>query len=353
VRETEMAFGGSGQPRVPSPYERGLDFCVPRLCVRENGALFEFESTFLLEHPWKLSTKDAMLADDYSPLLRPMGKAGLLDIGARGEVIASPLQEKYAADFIATLHQQVLDLGGISDWSLENLVAWLDRHIDHQDIPLGESAAYLRKVVRGLMARFDITDVSTLALDRFRLRDEVEIRINQHRQAERRAAFQAFLLPQSELTVSDEYAINFRTMGYEPSWLYEGAFTFPKHYFGPKPGELRELTPGGKLTEEFRCARFIEDLPEVDFWVRNLAQKATSLRLHTASDWFYPDFVCQLKDGRALVVEYKGKDRYTAADAEDKRTLGAVWASRSNGRCLFVMPTDTDFSTITREIKNG
>ncbi|MFZ1507860.1 MAG: DEAD/DEAH box helicase family protein [Anaerolineae bacterium] len=353
VRATEMAFGGSGKPRAFSPYARGLDFRVPRLCVQENGEMFEFESTFLLEHPWKLSTKDATLADDYHPRHRPIGKAGVLDIGARGEVVASPLQEKYAADFIATLHQQVLDLGGAGDWSLESLVAWLDRHLEHYDIPLGESAAYLRKVVRGLMARYEITDVSTLALDRFRLREEVEKRIDEHRQAERRAAFQAFLLPQSVLAVSDEVAINFRTMGYEPSWLYEGAFQFPKHYFGPKPGELRELTPSGKLTEEFRCAQFIEDLPEVTFWVRNLALKATSFRLQTATDWFYPDFICQLKDGRLLIVEYKGKDRYTSADAEEKRAIGAVWESRSHGRCLFVMPTAGDFSVIVHKIAYG
>ena len=59
-------------------------------------------------------------------------------------------------------------------------------------------------------------------------------------------AFQAFLLPASDLTVSPDRALNFRTMAYEPSWLYEGGFQFKKHYFG-KPGELAETTPGGHL----------------------------------------------------------------------------------------------------------
>ena len=35
-------------------------------------------------------------------------------------------------------------------------------------------------------------------------------------------------------------------------------------------------------------------------------------------------------------------------DAEDKRAIGAIWASRSDGRCLFVMQTDGDFSTIRK-----
>ena len=34
-------------------------------------------------------------------------------------------------------------------------------------------------------------------------------------------------------------------------------------------------------------------------------------------------------------------------DVEEKRAVGAVWASRSGGRCLFVMPTEGDFSVIS------
>ncbi len=93
---------------------------------------------------------------------------------------------------------------------LEDLVGWLDRHIDHQDIPAGESAEFLRKVIRGLMAKFGIADMSVLALDRFRLREEVEERIQQHRDSERKAAFQQFLLPDSALTVSDERVDQFQ-----------------------------------------------------------------------------------------------------------------------------------------------
>jgi type III restriction enzyme len=351
VREAEKAFGGSGKTRIPSPYEQQLDFIAPLLCVRENQMFFEFESTFLLEHPWRLSAKDASLSDGYNPLLRPAGKAGLVDVGAKGEVQTSVIHEPHDTDFVATLHQHVLQLGSTGEWSLESLVAWLDRQIDHQDIPASESAEFLRKVIRGLMAKFGIVDVSVLALDRFRLRDEIEARIQQHRTAERKTAFQMLLLPDSLLAVSSERTTNFRTMNYEPSWLYEGGFQFKKHYFGPKPGELRESTPGGGFSEEFKCAQFLDGLSAVKYWVRNLARKASSFRLQTSTDWFYPDFLCQLTDWRVLAVEYKGKHLYDAADAEEKRAVGAVWASRSDGRCLFVMPTEGDFSGITKAAK--
>ena len=348
VRKAEQAFGGSGKPRQPSPYEQQLDFLVPLLCFNENGMLYEFESTFLLEHPWKLSEKDASLSVGYNPLMRPYGKAGQIDVGVKGDVQTTLMSDTAASDFVGTLHQQVLQLSGADDWSLERLVAWLDRQIDHHDIPVGESAEFLRKAIRGLQAKYGMTDVGTLALDRFRLRDEIAARIQEHREAERKASFQMLLLQDSPLTVDEQRTINFKTMGYEPSRVYEGGFQFQKHYFGPKPGELTEKTADGRITEEFQCAQFLDGLPQVRFWVRNLARKPTSFRLQTAKDWFYPDFLCQLIDGRTLAVEYKGKHLFDGLDAEDKRAIGAIWASRSDGRCLFVMPTDGDFSTIRK-----
>jgi len=350
VRAAEMAFGGTGQTRTPTPYERQLDFLVPLLCINENGTLFEFEKTFLLEQPWRLSTKDAGFSDHYNPHVRPAGMTGVIDVGTKGEVQAEVLRETPDNDFVFTLHQQVLQLGGHSDWTIESLAAWLDQHIEHRDIPADESGAFLHNVIRGLMAKYDIAEVGELAMDRFRLRDQIATRIQQHRDSEQKAAFQQFLLPESALVVDAGRAINFKAITYEPSWVYEGAFQFKRHYFGPKPGELAEKRSDGKLTEEFQCAQFIDGLPEVEFWVRNLARKSSSFRLHTSKDWFYPDFLCKLGDGRVIAVEYKGKHLW--ADAEDKRVIGAVWAGRSKGRCLFVMPTEGDFAAISNALKS-
>jgi len=319
VRQADQAFGGTGKTRVPSAFERQIHFTVPLLCVSENGDLFEFESTFLLEHPWRLSERDATLSDSYSPLIRPHGQAGLVDVGARGQVETQYVAETPGADFVLTLHQQTMALGGSNDWTMESLVVWLDKHIRHQDIPSGESTEFFRKVIRGLKAKFAIEDTNSLALDRFRLKDEIEARIELHRTKEREAAFQTFLLPDSMLAVSDQMSINFQA-GYEPSWTYEGGFQFKKHYFGPKVGELQEKTPTGKTTEEFKCAQFLDAMPEMDFWVRNIANRKSSFRLQHSKGWFYPDFVCQLKDGRKMAVEYKGGHLF--ADAEEKRLIG-------------------------------
>jgi type III restriction enzyme len=74
--------------------------------------------------------------------------------------------------------------------------------------------------------------------------------------------------------------------------------------------------------------------------------------LQTSTDKFYPDFVAELTDGRILVVEYKGEDRWTNDDSREKRAIGELWAERSGGRCVFVMPRGRDFNAIATAIRN-
>ena len=344
VRENDKALGGTGEPRAPTAYERQLDFFVPLLCVAEADDLFEFESTWLLEQPWKLGEKDASLSPNYDPLKRPSGKSGVVDVGAKGQV--TTLQQEEAEYFVTTVHQQALELRGAGGWTLEALAAWLDKRILHRDIPVGESAAFLRKAIRGLMSKYGMADLDVLALDRFRLRDEIEASIERHRDGERMATFKQLMLPGSPLSVTEAVSINFKTTPYEPSWVYEGGFQFRKHYYGSKPGELREKRQDGKLTEEFQCAQFLDAMPEAAFWVRNISGRDTSFRLQTSKNRFYPDFVRKLVDGRTMVVEYKGA--HLMENAEEKRLVGQIWASRSEGRCVFVMPTELDFPALQR-----
>lgn len=352
VRQIERAFG-DGAPRQATPYEQQLTFLVPLLCVTEQGRLFEFEKTHLIEHQWRLSEKDAALPAAYNPRTRPGLRAGSVDVGAAGQVNTAVVAENEAEDFIARLHQQTFAFAQTEDWTLERLVQWLDAKIEHRDIPPEEAAEYLRKALRGIMARHGLTDVAALALDRFRLRDQIEATIQTHREAELRSAFQQWLLPASGLTVSPDRTLDYSKLPYEPSWTDDSGFAFKKHYYGHKPGELHYLKNDRTLTEEFQCAQFIDALAEVEYWVRNLSRKPSSFRLQTSTDYFYPDFVCRLKDGRTLAIEYKGGDKdtawYASADSEEKRLVGAIWEGRSAGHCLFIMPEGTDFEAIRKK----
>ncbi len=54
-------------------------------------------------------------------------------------------------------------------------------------------------------------------------------------------------------------------------------------------------------TEEFRCAVMIDSHPKVKHWVRNLERDIQgAFWLPTSYGKFFPDFVCELKDGRNI-----------------------------------------------------
>lgn len=348
VRQADRAWGpASTAPVVPAPTG---PFVVPLLAFREDTTWLRFDDSMLLEQPWHLSEMDASLPEVYDPTKRPTGKAGLVDLGRGGEVQVSVTGEASATDFVVAIHQQVLALGVPAEWSLEQLVVWLDRNIDHTDVTSPESCAFFRKAISLLLLRCPALDVGLLSLDRFRLRNQIQARIAEHRRSKRSEAFQQLLLPGSALGVTVDHVVDFGAMSYDPSWWYDGPFQFRKHYFS-RVGELKETTPNGRMTEEAACAHFLDGMPEVRYWVRNLSRRPHSFYLQTSSDRFYPDFVCQLVDGRILVVEYKGENLYSADDAQEKRLVGAVWASRSEGRCLFVMPTAGEFSVVTSAVQ--
>ena len=56
----------------------------------------------------------------------------------------------------------------------------------------------------------------------------------------------------------------------------------------------------------------------------------------TATDYFYPDFVAELHDGRVLVVEYKGEGFATNDDSREKRLVGERWAQQTGQRFVMV-----------------
>ena len=58
----------------------------------------------------------------------------------------------------------------------------------------------------------------------------------------------------------------------------------------------------------------------------------------------------KVTDGRILVVEYKGLHLWSNDDSKEKRAVGDLWAARSKGTCLFVMPNGPDYAAIARTI---
>jgi type III restriction enzyme len=218
----------------------------------------------------------------------------------------------------------------------EDVIRELDRRVRRDDLLQADMIAWLGRVIDGLAAR-DI-ELTYMARHVNRLSEVVAARLKVLEEAKRADAYQRALFGEkSKASLSDHYQFKFDPANYPARWSFEGRYAFNKHFYA-LAGELKPEID----REETACAIEIDSLEEVKFWVRNLErQPEASFWLPTSTDRFYPDFVAQLKDGRILVVEYKGAHLYNGDDAKEKRTIGEVWAAASKGKCRFVMVTDS------------
>lgn len=225
-----------------------------------------------------------------------------------------------------------------------DLVRWLDRETRQPDVSQAELLKYLGRVLRHLLSDRGFS-LTALVRARFQLAEAIRREIDRLRQTAIAAGFQKALpgMEAARLEDSFRYAFEFRPNHYlaRPPF-YSGRFRFNKHFF-PQIHDLRERRADGAYTEEFRCAQAIELHPKVKQWVRNVEREPRfSFWLPTATDYFYPDFLCELADGRLLAVEYKGKPYKTNDDSREKVQVGHQWEKSSAGRCLFLMAVERD-----------
>jgi type III restriction enzyme len=327
-----------GQPARPRPAPiKPEPFRVPMLAIRMQGQLELFEEGHFLGAPWRLSECDARLTEAEFPSEYTSEQHGDIDVTDQGTL---------EVHFAEQIRRQLRLLGVEPGWDTAGLANWVDRQIPHPDIVRTESSLFIHRVLTELMASRGLT-IEQLAVDKFRLRPAIAAKIDKHRRAQAARAFHRVLFETGagDFEVSPEVCFEFDPERYSANWYYEGAYKFRKHFY-PLVGELKSEG------EEFDCAAFLDQLDAVKCWVRNLERRPdASFWLQTASDKFYPDFVALLADGRILVVEYKGEDRWSNDDSREKRAVGELWADRSNGRCLFIMPKGPDLAAIEARIR--
>ena len=318
-----------------SPAERGVRLAVPLLCVEIQGTLELLDETLFLERPWSLRDYIAEPVPIPGVLNEPHAGYGEIALTQKGKV-----QWKFGNELAEEL--QLIDV--TDNWTEARLIDWFDRNIPHPDIGADEAGVFLSHLVAQWQAQG--WPLGRLVRERFPLRATAERRIRDCRQAAKARAYQEVLFESlcGPVVVNPACVFAFDPDRYPARWVCERSEDFHKHYHR----QVGELGPDG---EEFECALFLDQLHEVTVWVRNLdRQPDKSFWLPTSTDRFYPDFVCRLRDGRILVVESKGEVYWSNDDSKEKRRLGELWAERSGGLGVFVMPKGKDFAAIKKAI---
>ena len=306
-----------------APSQRGERFApIPQLCIPVQGEITLVEPDLLKDlASFSLREVSAELPD----FAKEDGERPYLIDMDRGHLKIKQDDTQYGLD---------LDLA-VEGIRREDVIRELDRRVRRDDVLQADMIAWVGRMLDGMVAR-DI-ELTYVARHLNRLSEVIAKKLKSLEQEQRNKAFQGALFGEaSKPSLSDRFQFNFDPNVYPARWSFSGRYDFSKHFY-PLPGELKPEIDG----EETACAIEIDRLEEVQYWVRNLErQPEASFWLPTSTDRFYPDFVALLTDGRILVVEYKGADRYSNDDSREKRTIGEVWASASKGRCLFAMVTD-------------
>jgi type III restriction enzyme len=320
-----------GLPRSTLPTARAATpIRLPQLAIDVDGILEIFEDSHFLSAPWRLADADASLSDSDFPPSRAAGQAGTIDVTGQGRIELT---------YQETVSAQLALLEGEPGWTVTSLTLWLDRHIPHPDLPQSDVQHFIRRAIESLLEQREIS-VEQLAREKARLLKALAAKIDSHRRKKQRESYQQLLFGETDsLHVDQRISMEIGDADtYSPNWIYSGPYRFRRHLF-PTVGELRATG------EEHDAAVYLDQHPAVDRWVRNI-QRPSSFWLQTSTDRFYPDFVGALSDGRVFAVEAKGAHLWSNDDSKEKRAVGELWAARSGGHCIFVMPNGPDWAVI-------
>lgn len=317
----EMIFAS----RAPS--EQGRTFgALPLVCMMSQGELELVESeVFLHAADWDLLSYPAVLSN-----FTLDETTNSFSIDMEGEM----LRYKQAARGVTIAFNE-----GIINVTENDLIGFLDRKINQPDIPQAQLIQFIAKLINGLLKKSDLNLVS-LVRNKFSLARAVEDLISRHRKVAQTKGYQACLFDKNNTAcLSDDFTYEFTSTSYPSRHpYYTGRYKFQKHFF--PQSQIEDLKDSG---EEYECAKAIDGMPEIKYWIRNLVKRdSASFWLPLAHAKFYPDFVCELEDGRMLIVEYKGEAYVSNDDSAVKRAIGDKWAELSGGKCLFLMAVEQD-----------
>lgn len=311
-----------------SPAEQGEDFRVPRLVAEIQGSIeFADLDVFMEFHDWSLASHPVLL-DDAAFTIRETARSFEVDVGTDdGRVTYRSAGED---------EQLVLDVE-VEGWSPQNLVLWLDRQLRQPDIHQSDLLRWLTGCVGHLVGPRKI-HIAALMRTKFILARKLRERLAAARLAEQQTVYQRYLFaPEARVEVSFDDGFKFRAGMYRDVRKQSvGRWKPRKHFLG---ADSLPAFDGAEDGEEFQCAQAVDSLPEVKFWLRNVAKNAKSFWLPTATGKFYPDFVARLNDDRMMVIEYKGALLAGGGvdDTNEKRAVGRLWEQKSGGKGLFVV----------------
>ncbi|PHS31982.1 MAG: hypothetical protein COA92_07335 [Sulfurovum sp.] len=308
------------------------DFTVPLLSVEEEGELLAFEESYILDYisiDESDIIKNASLSiDEFDIDLKE--HIGVIDISKDNRMYVQSLDEGASLfndeEVSATVvdHSHGAYKSNTVAHKLSTSIAKII-HDENSDILKVLTSTQLNEFIYLVISRLGTDraiDVQSLVEKKYQLKRAILIKLNDFVKTSKKMSFNK-LLGSGNFTLSNENMVEFLPNSYEPNPDSRSG-NFNKHHY-----EYVDKFDSHK--EEYKVALFIDKLPQVTTWIRNISRDhKNAFWLQTSSDKFYPDFIIKLDNGKTVVAEYKGKMLETTDDTKEKEMLGELWASQSD-----------------------
>lgn len=320
-----------------SPASKGEQFTVPRLLFEVQGEFIFAEAGAIFEQfDWNISDyASTEISSAEFDITETPGKGYFIDIDEN--------RLRYNEEGEDRLLPFMTD---VDVWTVSNLVYWLDNSLRQEDIPQSQMVVWLNNVVLFLTEKRKIP-LTKLMIAKYALLNKLLAKIENARKKAKTTSFELFER-EGRKKIDFDKPFEFTPGMYDGTLFYKGAFKFKKHFLG---SEQIPAFSGNDNGEEFNCAKAIDSIPEIEYWLRNKERDCNSFSLPTSTDNFYPDFVAKLTDGRILVIEYKGEHLIDNSDTKEKQLIGELWEKHMQGKGLFLMAQKSkDGKDVTTQI---
>ncbi len=318
----QVAIRQRQEKRRNCPAAKGVPFEVPQLMIRLDGVLYPVDEELYLREGVRLA--DLPVALDAADFEADEGAMRYL-VGINDNRM-----------FIRALSRGEVDMNGlVATWDEAEFIRFLAPKLRHKHIRPPVLNEYLRGVLVYLQEKRGLS-LALLQAAVFKLEDVLKRKIAKSIEQAKSKGFQTLLFSK-EAEPEAGYKVPYvfpNADAYTPLKYYRGKYDFQNHFYAD--------VAAFDSVEEEDCAWVIDNLPQVEHWVRNIANDDRSYKIPKAGGAFYPDFVACLKDGRRLVVEYKGDGYKTNDDSKEKNMSAHLTARASKGQLLYVMAVDND-----------
>lgn len=320
------------------PAKKGERFKIPKLMVELQGELELADPEIVFEYfDWNLNDYASTQLNENEFTITKQGHDFMIDIDNHSLRCSPAGENQYEMPFI-----------NVDNWTPELLVRWLDKQLRNSYFSQGIMIKWLSDVVNYLIEHRGLK-LTELMIAKYALVNKLNSKIQLAYAKARKQSYQTYLFaPQSRVELNFDNGFEFFDNMYENVICYRGSYKFIKHYLGANNVPNFD---GGVDGEEFQCAKAIDVNPNVKYWIRNVARHPNSFWLPTSTDKFYPDFIVVLNDDRILVVEYKGHHLVDNEDTREKKQIGELWQSKSQGKGLFLIAEkNKDGMNVTEQI---